>query len=43
MFKVIVVILLMLMALVIGFLIGAVFVLEQLGENHEIKEDLEKM
>lgn len=43
MFKIIVVILLMLMALVIGFLIGAVFVLEHLEENDEIKEDLEKM
>lgn len=40
MFKAIIVSLLMIMALTCGFLIGAVFVLEKLGERYEDKEDI---
>lgn len=40
MFKAIIVILLMTMAFTCGFLIGAVFVLEKLGERYEDKEDI---
>ena len=41
--KTIVIILLMLMALVCGFFMGAVFVLEILGERYEDKEDIRDM